>query len=98
MQFELWLSRWKLIPDGSPFVTHTSQRLPVKTSIDGIKAMLKITGDQKEKRGNALMAWWAGNGAAQIISHESAAMLLERATGPACQFRFHIVIIHLKFD
>lgn len=72
-KFELWLSRWKLIPDGSPFATHTSQLLPVKTSVDGIKAMLKITDDQEEQRGNALMAWWGGSGAAQVISHEKEA-------------------------
>ncbi|ELE9247920.1 APH(6) family putative aminoglycoside O-phosphotransferase [Enterobacter kobei] len=82
-KFAPWLSRWKLIPDGSPFVTHTSQLLPVKTSTDGIKAMLKITDDLEEQRGNALMAWWGGSGAAPVISHENEAILLERATGPA---------------
>ncbi|HHW4412251.1 APH(6) family putative aminoglycoside O-phosphotransferase [Citrobacter freundii] len=82
-KFEPWLSRWKLIPDGSPLLTHTSQLLPVKTSIDGINAMLKITDDQEEQRGNALMAWWGGNGAAQVLSHENEATLLESATGPA---------------
>lgn len=29
------------------------------------------------------MAWWGGNGAAQVIAHENEAILLERATGPA---------------
>ncbi|WP_423788222.1 hypothetical protein [Klebsiella variicola] len=36
-----WLSRWNLIPDGIPFITHTSQLYPVKTAAHGIKAMLK---------------------------------------------------------
>lgn len=82
-KFQPWLNRWKLIPDGSPFITHTSQLLPVKRSTDGVKAMLKITDDQDEQTGNALMAWWEGNGAAQVIAHENQAILLERATGSA---------------
>ncbi|EML2228120.1 hypothetical protein RFG91_004776 [Klebsiella aerogenes] len=81
-KFQPWLNRWKLIPDGSPLVTHTSQLLPVKTSTDGVKAMLKITDDQDEQTGNALMTWWGGNGAAQVIAYENQAILLERATGP----------------
>lgn len=52
-----WLSHWNWIPDGSPFITHSSQRLPVKIAADGIKAMLKITDDKDEQTGNALMAW-----------------------------------------
>lgn len=82
-KFEPWLNRWKLIPDGSPFVTHTSELLPVIISTDGMKAMLKITDDQDEQTGNALMAWWGGKGAAQVIVHENEAILLERATGPS---------------
>ncbi|EIB5398308.1 APH(6) family putative aminoglycoside O-phosphotransferase [Salmonella enterica subsp. enterica serovar Infantis] len=76
-----WLSRWNLIPDGPPFMTHSSQLIPVKTATDGIKAMLKITHDKDEQTGNALMAWWDGNGAAPVIAHENEAILLERATG-----------------
>ncbi len=72
-----------LKPRNSPLVTHTLQLLPVKTSTDGIKAMLKITNDREEQSGNALMAWWGGSGAAPIISPENEAILLERATGPA---------------
>lgn len=76
-----WLSRWNLIPDSAPFMTHSSQLIPVKTATDGIKAMLKITHDKDEQTGNALMAWWDGNGAAPVIAHENEAILLERATG-----------------
>jgi streptomycin 6-kinase len=78
-----WLNRWNLIPDGTPFITHTSQLYPVKTAAHGIKAMLKVTDDTDEQAGNALMAWWEGNGAAQVIAHENEAILLSRATGSA---------------
>lgn len=78
-----WLSRWNLIPDGTPFITHTSQLYPVKTAAHGIKAMLKVTDDLDEQAGNALMTWWEGNGAAQVIAHENEAILLSRATGSA---------------
>ncbi|MDX6022202.1 aminoglycoside phosphotransferase family protein [Scandinavium sp. V105_16] len=77
-----WLHRWKLIPDGTPFITHTSQLLPVRTAT-GLPAMLKITDDKDEQTGNALMAWWAGNGSAPVIAHENEAILLARATGTA---------------
>lgn len=81
--FDPWLNRWMLIPDGLPFVTHTSQLIPVKTSIDGIKTLLKITDDPEEQRGNAQMVWWEGSGAAQVLGHENEVILLERATGSA---------------
>lgn len=78
-----WLTHWNLIPDGAPLITHTSQLLPVKTAIDGVKSMLKVTDDADEQTGNALMAWWDGNGAAQVIAYENEAILLSRATGSA---------------
>ncbi len=81
--FRPWLNLWNLIPDGTPFITHTSQLLPVKTAKNGMKAMLKITDDAHEQTGNALMVWWGGNGAAQVMAHENGAILLERATGSA---------------
>ncbi len=46
-----WLNRWNLTPDGAPFITHTSQLLPVKTATQGIKAMLKVTDDADEQLG-----------------------------------------------
>ncbi len=79
--FRPWLNHWKLIPDGTPVITHTSQLLPVRTVTNGMKAMLKITDDKHEKTGNALMVWWGGNGAAQVIAHEKEAIVLEYATG-----------------
>ncbi|UNK59600.1 aminoglycoside phosphotransferase family protein [Buttiauxella ferragutiae] len=81
--FTLWLDRWNLIPDGTPFTTHTSKLLPVETITGGMKAMLKITDDADEQSGNALMSWWEGNGAAQVIAYENEAILLARAMGEA---------------
>jgi Streptomycin 6-kinase len=79
--FRPWLERWKLLPDGAPLITHTSQLLPVITVDGNQKAMLKITADPHEQTGNALMVWWEGNGAARVIAHDNEAILLERATG-----------------
>lgn len=79
-KFKFWLDLWKLIPDGTPFTTHTSQLLPVKTEINYTKAILKITHDKHEQIGNELMAWWGGNGAAQVIAYKNEAILLKRAT------------------
>ncbi|VEF68272.1 hypothetical protein SB00175_05010 [Klebsiella oxytoca] len=78
-----WLNLWNLIPDGSPFKTHTSLLLPVRTAKDDTQAMLKITQDSDEKRGSSLMAWWGGNGAAQVIAFDNEAILLVRATSSA---------------
>lgn len=81
--FAPWLARWKLIPDGQPLITAGSQLLAVKCQADGSLAMLKLTHDESEQRGNALMAWWNGHGAAPVIAHEKEAILLARATGQA---------------
>ena len=47
----------------------------------GAPAMLKIATKEEEQRGNALMIWWNGDGAARVLAHDSDALLLERATG-----------------
>ena len=46
--------------------------------------MLKIAVDAEEKAGGALMAWWAGQGAAAVLAHDAEAVLLERAQGASC--------------
>ncbi|ATF49585.1 APH(6) family putative aminoglycoside O-phosphotransferase [Citrobacter werkmanii] len=79
--FSTWLSRWKLVPDGAPIVTHTSYLLPVTTIHGGKKAILKLTDDDSERTGCQLMTWWNGKGAARVLAHENGAILLERATG-----------------
>lgn len=81
--FSPWLHRWRLIPDGPPFITHTSQLLPVKTLSGDLEAMLKVTADEDEQTGGALMAWWQGHGAAPVLAHQREAILLRRASGLA---------------
>lgn len=77
-----WLMRWRLLPDGASVRTATSRLLPVKTA-SGAAAMLKITADRQERTGHALMACWAGCGAAPVMAHDGEALLLARATGSA---------------
>lgn len=43
--------------------------------------MLKLARTFEERRGNLLMAWWDGTGAAPILEHDGPALLMERATG-----------------
>jgi streptomycin 6-kinase len=75
-----WMSRWRLVADGESFCTRFGSRLaPVHR--DGVPAMLKVAGGEEESRGAAVMAWWAGVGAARVLAHEGDAILLERACG-----------------
>ena len=75
--FEPYLSRWDLVPDGDPILTHSSRLLPVRYR--GEKAMLKVAVEAEEKRGGLLMVWWDGD--ARVLQHDGAALLLERAEG-----------------
>ena len=77
--FAEYLSRWNLMPDGEPITTSTSRLLPV--IFRHSPAMLKIALVPEEKSGEALMAWWNGDGAARVLAHGGDAVLLERATG-----------------
>ncbi len=43
--------------------------------------MLKIAGGEEERRGGALMAWYAGEGAARVLARDGPAILLERVGG-----------------
>ncbi|MEK1894437.1 MAG: aminoglycoside phosphotransferase family protein [Rhizobium sp.] len=73
------IKRWRLSVDGEPIITHSSHLLPVL--FDGKPAMLKISRDEAERAGGALMQWWDGVGAARVYAHDSKAVLLERAMG-----------------
>lgn len=79
MQFDEYIGRWQLIPDGEPIITHSSRLLPVKRN--GAPAMLKIAVEPDEKAGGAVMVWWNGEGAAKVLAHHNDALLLERAEG-----------------
>lgn len=78
-EFQPWLARWRLVPDGEAISTHSSLLLPVQS--DGAAAMLKIATVEEERRGANLMAWYAGDGAARVLAHEGSALLLERLGG-----------------
>lgn len=78
--FESWLDRWGLSPDGAAFTTRFGSHL-MPVIHDGAPAMLKIAVHEEERRGAALMAWWAGVGAARVLEREGDALLLERLTG-----------------
>ena len=41
--------------------------------------MLKLALEAEEKFGGLLMSCWAGRGAARVLAHEGAALLMERA-------------------
>jgi len=77
--FESHLDRWRLTVDGQPIITHSSHLLPVLW--DGRPAMLKLSRDEAERAGGALMQWWDGIGAAKVYAHDGEAVLLERAMG-----------------
>ena len=78
--FQPWLERWSLAVDGEAFHTRFgSQLLPVLSGDE--LAILKITDQEEELRGGALMEWFGGIGAARVIGREGPALLLERLTG-----------------
>jgi streptomycin 6-kinase len=79
--FEPWLTAWGLEPDGAPFRTPYAGAwlLPVRQG--GRAAMLKVSRMPEEQRGARLMAWWAGDGAAEVLAHDGDALLLERLEG-----------------
>ncbi|MCK0197452.1 APH(6) family putative aminoglycoside O-phosphotransferase [Ancylobacter sp. 6x-1] len=77
--FRTWIERWRLVPDGEPLATPLARLLPVRR--DGAPAMLRIADGEERRRGAALMAWWAGDGAARVLARDGTALLLERATG-----------------
>ena len=76
MTFGPYLTRWGLQPDGPAIQTPSSDLLPV--SYGAMAAMLKIAHDDEERRGNGVMVWWAGRGAARVYQHDGAALLMER--------------------
>ena len=79
--FDRYLAQWNLVPDGQPVGTRSSWLLAVRRA--GEPAMLKIAHEDEERRGGSLMVWWGGEGAARVLEHDGAALLLERAVGDA---------------
>jgi streptomycin 6-kinase len=78
--FQPWLDLWRLTPDGVAFKTLFGSRLlPVR--LEGEPAMLKIASGEEERRGADILAWFAGDGAVQVLAHADPALLMERAEG-----------------
>ena len=80
--FQSWLDLWNLVPDGEAFTTEYtgSWLLPVRQGDRA--AILKLSTAPEEIAGGALMEWWGGHGAAEVLGRQDEALLLERATGP----------------
>jgi streptomycin 6-kinase len=76
---EAYVSEWRLYIDGEVIRTRSSLVVPVVR--DGHLCMLKLATALEEKRGNQLMSWWAGRGAASVLRHDEHAVLLQRACG-----------------
>lgn len=74
-----YLRRWGAVPDGARFSTPTSILAPARRG--DVPVMLKIATHAEEARGNRLMTWWDGSGAARVLEHDDRAVLLERAVG-----------------
>jgi streptomycin 6-kinase len=79
--FDSYLAKWRLDPDGAPTTTRAARLLPVLRH--GEPAMLKLSFEEDERLGGAVMEWWDGDGAARVLARDEHALLLERATGPA---------------
>lgn len=79
--FRLWLTRWRLVPDGEAFSTPPTGSLLLPVLSDGAPAILKIATAEEEIRGAILMVWYAGDGAAMVLAHDGPALLLERLSG-----------------
>jgi streptomycin 6-kinase len=79
MMFNQYIEQWGLTPGGATIITHSGRLLPVRYG--ATPAILKIAVEAEERRGAALMVWWNGDGAARVLAHDGAALLMERATG-----------------
>jgi streptomycin 6-kinase len=76
-----WFVRWNLTQDGEAITSGRSGSLLLPVLRDGVRAILKVAGDEEEARGGALMDWYAGYGAAKVLAHDGPGVLLERLVG-----------------
>lgn len=79
-EFEPWLTKWGLLPEGAPTQTRSGRLLPVRYRAQA--AMLKVVTEPEERDGARVLAWWAGMGAARVFEDDDDALLIERALGP----------------
>ena len=80
-EFDAYLRRWCLTPDGEEIATHSSHLLPVRRGNLPAMLMLKIATEPEEQRGAETMVWWDGEGAARVLAYDGDALLMERAMG-----------------
>lgn len=78
MMPEPYLTKWQLERDGDVVSTPRGQVFPVRLA-DGTAAMLKVSTHAEERNGHLLLDWWQGDGAARVLAHAGAALLMERA-------------------
>ncbi len=78
--FAPFLARWRLVADGAPIETPTSNLLPVLHA--GEPAMLKLLKPSSDEGpGIAALGWFDGAGAVRVIAVDGDAVLMERAIG-----------------
>lgn len=77
-EIDKYVDLWGLEPAGAAFSTHSSVLFPATQ--DGIPVMLKLTPEPDEIRGGALLAWFDGEGAVQVLQRSEGAILMERPT------------------
>jgi streptomycin 6-kinase len=73
------IAQWRLTPDGPAFSTASSVLQPVL--FEGCEAFLKVATVDEERAGGRLMVWWAGRGAAEVLTADGDALVIARATG-----------------
>src|SRR5215211_6622778 len=73
--FDSYLKSWCLVADVEPIVTRAARLQPVTRH--GEPAMLKLSFEEDERLGSAVMEWWDGDGAARVLAREEHALLLE---------------------
>lgn len=77
-QAENYLKKWKCLPDGEVFFTHSSLLWPVKTGQNSL--MLKIVKpDDDEANSAEVLSYYDGNGAVRVVEFDENIQLLERA-------------------
>jgi len=79
--FQPWVDRWRLAPDGAPFASNWSRLLPVRR--EGQSLILKAAMAEQEIHGSAFLSGYGGRSAVQVLEREADAVLLERAAGPS---------------
>lgn len=76
-----YIALWNLQPEGAAFETHSSTLQPVR--FEGCAAMLKLIKYEDEEQGPAALAYFAGEGAVELLARMGWAHITARASGGA---------------